>query len=379
MKEIHIGTALTALRKEKKMTQEQVANYFDVTKAAVSKWETEQAYPDITLLPKLAAFFGVSVDALLGYEPQMTMADIRKLYHKFAEDFTKRPVEDVLDECEEIIKKYYSCYPLLLQMGLLFFNAGVGRERIEREILFSEANTLFIKVKSESDDLEIVNEALYLEAYCSLALGDPQNTLVLLEDKVETTFFHVSNSSFRALLGTAYQQLGEIKKAKAIMQNELYTSCSTMVGILPQYLSLYTDDPDMFEEIFRRAEAVITLFDFERLHPAVVLPIYFMATCGYMMQAQEEKALKALEKYVELAVHMKYPIRFKGDSFFNEIDNWLKEKDVDLQPPRDEGDIKRNIVYEPMENPIFIPLQENREYKRLMGKLKGILKEEKNN
>ena len=42
-----------------------------VTKASVSKWETGQSYPDILLLPKLATFFNVTVDELIGYEPQL--------------------------------------------------------------------------------------------------------------------------------------------------------------------------------------------------------------------------------------------------------------------------------------------------------------------
>lgn len=50
-----------------------------VSKAAVSKWETGLSYPDITLLPVLAAYFNISIDELMGYEPQMGKEDIRKL------------------------------------------------------------------------------------------------------------------------------------------------------------------------------------------------------------------------------------------------------------------------------------------------------------
>ena len=62
-----IGNKITEFRKEQYKTQEQLANYVGVSVAAVSKWETKQSYPDITLLPSIADFFGVSIDALLGY------------------------------------------------------------------------------------------------------------------------------------------------------------------------------------------------------------------------------------------------------------------------------------------------------------------------
>ena len=54
-------------RKERKMTQEDLANYLGVSKAAISKWETGQSYPDLALLPSIAAYFNLSVDELIGY------------------------------------------------------------------------------------------------------------------------------------------------------------------------------------------------------------------------------------------------------------------------------------------------------------------------
>ena len=51
-------------RKEKGLTQQQVAEALHVTRQAVSKWENDVSYPDITLLKPLARAFGVSVDEL---------------------------------------------------------------------------------------------------------------------------------------------------------------------------------------------------------------------------------------------------------------------------------------------------------------------------
>ena len=57
---------LIALRKERNLTQEELANKIGVTPQSVSKWETGQSMPDINLLTPLADFFEVSIDYLLG-------------------------------------------------------------------------------------------------------------------------------------------------------------------------------------------------------------------------------------------------------------------------------------------------------------------------
>ena len=59
-----IGENIRALRLRKGLTQEQVAQQLGVTYQAVSKWENGTNTPDIALLPEIAAFFGVTIDAL---------------------------------------------------------------------------------------------------------------------------------------------------------------------------------------------------------------------------------------------------------------------------------------------------------------------------
>lgn len=104
MKEINTAKTLIVKRREKGITQDKLAAYIGVTKASVSKWETGQSYPDITFLPQLAAYFNISIDELIGYAPQMTEEDIKKLYHRLVSDFTEKPFDEVITECSRIIK-----------------------------------------------------------------------------------------------------------------------------------------------------------------------------------------------------------------------------------------------------------------------------------
>ena len=104
MKEIRLGSVLIKNRHKRGITQDELAAYLGVSKSAVSKWETAMTYPDITLLPRLAAYFNISIDELMGYEPQMDKMEIRKCYLQFAEEFSMLSFEEVLERCHEMIK-----------------------------------------------------------------------------------------------------------------------------------------------------------------------------------------------------------------------------------------------------------------------------------
>ena len=122
MRHFQFSDVFTNRRKQLGVTQEQIADYVGVSRAAVSKWEKGLSYPDITLLPKLATYFNVSIDELLGYEPQLTKERIEKLYAKLAKQFSEKAFEEVQQEIEQLIVEYYSCFPFVIKMAQQYLN-----------------------------------------------------------------------------------------------------------------------------------------------------------------------------------------------------------------------------------------------------------------
>ncbi|MCR5087528.1 MAG: helix-turn-helix transcriptional regulator [Lachnospiraceae bacterium] len=66
--EIDLKNTLRTLRRQKNVTQENLANHLGITPQSVGKWERGEGYPDITLLPKIALYFGITVDELLNVD-----------------------------------------------------------------------------------------------------------------------------------------------------------------------------------------------------------------------------------------------------------------------------------------------------------------------
>ena len=64
---IKLGEKIKALRKGNNLSQEVFANYLGVSFQAVSKWETGNTMPDVTMIPAIASFFGVSTDELFDF------------------------------------------------------------------------------------------------------------------------------------------------------------------------------------------------------------------------------------------------------------------------------------------------------------------------
>lgn len=63
---ILIGENIKRIRLERNLTQEEVAAHLGISFQSVSKWERGDGYPDITILPALSNYFGISIDELLG-------------------------------------------------------------------------------------------------------------------------------------------------------------------------------------------------------------------------------------------------------------------------------------------------------------------------
>ena len=82
----NIGSMIRKLRKEKDITQEELAELLGITSQAVSKWESGAGLPDISQLVPLANVFEVPMDALFGRTSWKDDGEVERLIEKIKEE-----------------------------------------------------------------------------------------------------------------------------------------------------------------------------------------------------------------------------------------------------------------------------------------------------
>ena len=359
MKEINIARVLTSKRREKGVTQDELAAYIGVSKASVSKWETEQSYPDITLLPRLAAYFNISIDDLMGYAPQMERSEIDRLYKRLATDFASKPFETVRAECAGLARKYFSCFPLLYKIAVLYVNhSSLAQAPDARSDMLRDAAELLRRVRTEGEDVWLTRDAATLEAVCQLMLSAPQEALDLLGEEIRPL------SGEGTLIAQAYQMLGNSSKANEVLQIGMYQHLLQLLCTAAVSLALCTGDRARTEETVRRALAVMDAYAVDTLHPNTAAQVCLAGAQAFAGLSMTDEALRLLRRYVTLCAHFRTTLA--GDAYFNAIEPWLKSLDLGGDAPRDERLIRESILAALTQNPAFAAMADDVRFRALI-------------
>ncbi len=126
-----ISESIRTLRREKSMTQEQLAEAMNVSAAAVSKWENGQSVPDIAMLTALADFFEVSLDALVGYtvKPGRRAEAMERIVRLSRQ----KRYPEAIAEAKEALRRYPNHFGVVYAAGRMY--GFYGMEHRERNAL----------------------------------------------------------------------------------------------------------------------------------------------------------------------------------------------------------------------------------------------------
>jgi len=180
---IKISENIKRLRKLKKITQEGLAEIFNVTPAAVSKWENNETYPDISLLFPLSHFFGVTIDELMGYDYMLIEEEIKKVK---VEIHNAWYVNNDWDKAKKLVvdarKNYPNDYEIMIDY--LFFTTGGVANNDPNVLIKNEKEIIKIcDLILEGCDVENYRlEAINYKAKMLYAKGDEKVALELLNN-----------------------------------------------------------------------------------------------------------------------------------------------------------------------------------------------------
>ena len=158
MNQEKIGRFIAELRKEKKMTQIDLANKLGITDRAISKWENGRGMPDLSLLAPLCEILDVSINELLSG----ARLDKKDYQEKFEENIIK-----TIDYTDKKIKKTKKIFITILSIILIFivmlitmFSIDINRMRNNEPVLFSTWGFSYappIDLKEEEIELAIMD------------------------------------------------------------------------------------------------------------------------------------------------------------------------------------------------------------------------------
>ncbi len=133
--ELCLAENIRAFRRERGMTQEQLAEALCVTAGAVYKWENGRSTPEVGLLADMADLFGISMDALLGYE--MRGGGQEQVIARLWDCTRDRNTPHAVAEAEKALKKYPNTFAIVYRGAVLYGVKGMDEhnERYTRRAL----------------------------------------------------------------------------------------------------------------------------------------------------------------------------------------------------------------------------------------------------
>jgi len=237
-----LGEKIKTLRKQKNISQEVFANYLGVSFQAVSKWETGNTMPDVTMIPAIASFFAVSTDELFDfnlYEIEKNIEAIVDEYSKYR-DTDKRKAEQII---RGGLKKYPGNDVLLNCLIGVIAELGKNDEVITIGKALAES--------TKYDDVRFDAYRIMAEAY--KAKGEYQ----LAKDAIE----HIPEMYFSNLYVKAYLLEGEEQFEAAVKEAALCLEHLLWMLEITGEIYLKNGDGEKARILYAQAVGVLKAFE----------------------------------------------------------------------------------------------------------------------
>ena len=221
--EIKLSQNIRRYRKERSLTQEQLAEVLGVTTGAVYKWEAGLSLPELAMLMELADFFDTSVDALLGYEMKDNglSSTIERLYAAMKDkDRTGLP------EAEKALKRYPNNFEIVHASAVLFFmignddkNKGMLMRSLE---LYQKARTLISQNKYPKWNETTLSGRI---ALVYDALGEREKAAEIMKE-------NNTGGIYDTIIGSLLTQCGRLDEAGEFLSQGFLNSFGTTVNFI---------------------------------------------------------------------------------------------------------------------------------------------------
>ena len=294
-----MGKRIQRLRKTRELTQEQAAAALGVTAAAVSKWETDAACPDVAMLAPLARLLKVTVDELLDFRPVLTQEEIPAALAESRRLFEEKRTGEARMAAQALLREYPGDLDLRFHTASLFmaYLASAADEAEVREQGRQAAELL--EACRESDRQALRDAACFMLANLYNMLEDPDRAMKAAGELPQPEL------NTRLVRANILLEKGEIKAAEREQQLGLYSAgrdvCLHLMGLAA--IADRNGDSERGLALLDKALAVDELLETKRVggmeSSLRLLRAGRLCTLGRLEEARQE-----LERYVDVILRV---------------------------------------------------------------------------
>lgn len=233
-----IGEVIRRYRKEKQLTQEEMAKFLGVTAPAVNKWENGNSLPDVALLAPIARLLGITTDTLLCYRAELSEQEIHHILTELSAKVENDTYDAAFRWVEKLILEYPDCNKLILLAaqslnGYLYIYGIADREKYVTKICEWYRHAL------SSDDCDISQSA-------AAAL---YQTCMMQEDyeKAQEYLDRIPGQGFnkKQMQANLCKSQGKTEEAYRLYEEILFHAAYDLTGAANGIFSLAVEENDM--------------------------------------------------------------------------------------------------------------------------------------
>lgn len=256
-----IGKVIRKYRKEKNMTQEEMALRLGVTAPAVNKWENENSLPDIMLLAPIARLLGISPDTLLSFREELTQEEINGMIYELDEKLKTLSYEKCFQWVKERLEEYPNCEGLMLSTAVVLEAQIMIREIPDAETYENYIASLYERA------LQSGEEGLRIRAADSLFAFYMRKEQY---DRAETylKYFSSQNPDKKIKQARIYSETGRTQEAYKEYGELLFETYGRISMSLQGMYSLAVRDNDMerAHRLVEKQQEMAVCFEMGRYH-----------------------------------------------------------------------------------------------------------------
>lgn len=333
---MRISEVIRNHRKKENLTQEQVANYLNISAPAVNKWENGISYPDITLLSPLARILKIDVNTLLAFNEELTETEVNKFGREVSEIASKEGFQKAFERGSDLIKQYSISDELILRVSsilrlFLVIRPMEGKDKYEKKII------AWIELAAVSNNEKTASMAKLLLSEIYRDKKDYEKAQEIL-DKIPDMDLDTDKKIQQVLL---LESSGKFDEAYNVCEYMLFKDANESLAALFFIIEMLLKENKFneAEEYVERAKSVVEVFD---------LGLYQKYELDLYLAEEKQDKEKAIEMIINMVNEADSMNNMKSKLYkhrkWKSANSWNKDKYESLAKMRIKKDKKLDFV-----------------------------------